>query len=187
MIWNEHSELVGVHAPFGASQHSWVRYDDDKFIEVYKNKKAAPMGTRLHAFAAEAIALRRKQADLDSVGLFINDAVDLKMRPEQPLWYSPRFGGTADAISYRRGVLRIFDLKTGKNEASIEQLEIYAAFFCLEYKIQPKNIKSIILRLYQFDTITEEIADRDKIHELMANIAHKDRIGKKIDAEEYDL
>lgn len=187
MIWNEHSELVGQHAPFGASQHAWVRYDDEKFIEVYKNKKAAPMGTRLHAFAAEAISLRRKLEGEDSLAMFVRDSIDFKMRPEQPLWYSPRFGGTADAISYRRGILRIFDLKTGKNEADIEQLQIYAAYFCLEYKIQPKNIKSIILRLYQFDKITEEIADRELIHDLMVNIAHKDRLGKKIDLEEYDI
>jgi hypothetical protein len=187
MIWNEHLDLVDQHAPFGASQNAWVNYDDEKFIEVYKNKKAAPMGTRLHAFAAEAIRLRRKLEGEDSLAMFVRDAVDLKMRPEQPLWYSKNFGGTADAISFRRGTLRIFDLKTGKNEAHIQQLKVYAAFFCLEYKVQPTNIKHIILRLYQFDTIIEELVEQEEINRLMKNIAHKDRLAKKLDAEEYDL
>ena len=30
MIWNKHSNLEGLHAPFSASQSAWLRYDDEK-------------------------------------------------------------------------------------------------------------------------------------------------------------
>lgn len=146
------------------------------------------MGTRLHEFASEAINLRIKLIeDGTTISLFVNDAIDYKMRSEQPVWYSDRFFGTADAISYRRGVLRIFDLKTGKNEAHMDQLKVYAAEFCLEYKIRPKDIKQIELRIYQFDQVKIEEASSEEIQKIMSNIVCKDRLAKQIDAEEYDL
>ena len=40
MIFNRHTSLEGAHAPFSPSQPSWLRYDDDKAIEIYTNKKA---------------------------------------------------------------------------------------------------------------------------------------------------
>ena len=61
MKFYDHKNLSGLHAPFTASQSSWLRYDDEKIIEVYNNKKAAEMGTRLHAWAAETIQLGLKQ------------------------------------------------------------------------------------------------------------------------------
>ena len=30
MNFNKHLNLEGLHAPFSASQSSWLRYDDDK-------------------------------------------------------------------------------------------------------------------------------------------------------------
>ena len=84
--------------------------------------------------------------------MFVNDAIGYKMTPEQPLYYSENCYGTADVISYRNGLLRIHDLKTGKIPAHMEQLEIYAALFCLEYKINPSDLK-MELRIYQSDTI----------------------------------
>ena len=40
MIWNDHSIEVpeGTHAFLGASQYSWLNYDEKKLEEVYKNK-----------------------------------------------------------------------------------------------------------------------------------------------------
>ena len=55
MIFNNHNNLEGLHAPFGASKSSWLRYDDKKVVEVFRNMKAAEMGTRLHEWAAETI------------------------------------------------------------------------------------------------------------------------------------
>ena len=40
MVFNKHDNLEGLHAPFGASKSSWLRYDDSKAIEVFKKLKA---------------------------------------------------------------------------------------------------------------------------------------------------
>ena len=40
MNFVEHSNLEGLHAPFSASQSSWLRYDDEKAISVFRKKKA---------------------------------------------------------------------------------------------------------------------------------------------------
>lgn len=79
---------------------------------------------------------------------YVNDAIGFKMTAEQILMYSERFFGTADAISFNNNILRIHDLKTGKTHVHIEQLMIYAALFCLEYKIKPGTIQ-MELRIYQ--------------------------------------
>jgi len=83
----------------------------------------------------------------------VNDAVGFKMTPEQILFYSINAYGTADAISFRVGQLRIHDLKTGVSKVSMDQLMVYASLFCLEYDEQPSKIE-IELRIYQgFNTI----------------------------------
>lgn len=67
MNFNQHLKLEGLHAPFSASKSSWLRYDDTKAIEVYRNLKMAQLGTRLHAWAKETIdliELRRGCQDL---------------------------------------------------------------------------------------------------------------------------
>ena len=91
----------------------------------------------------------------DTLKFYINDAVGFKMTVEQPLVY-PGFEdyirGTTDAICFRNKLLRIHDLKTGSHKADVEQLEVYAALFCLEYNIKPADI-SYELRLYQIDGI----------------------------------
>ena len=61
MNFNKHMKFEGLHAPFSASSSAWLRYTDDKAVEVYRNKKAAEMGTRLHAWAKETIDLGIKQ------------------------------------------------------------------------------------------------------------------------------
>jgi hypothetical protein len=64
-------------------------------------------------------------------------------------------------------MLRIFDLITGlKVPASMDQLKIYAALFCLEYDYNPHNIK-IEMRIYQFDDIRIENGDPDEIEHIM--------------------
>ena len=55
MIWNNHKELEGKHAFMRASNYHWVNYDQDKLIAAYNNYLATERGTRLHAFAKEAI------------------------------------------------------------------------------------------------------------------------------------
>ena len=60
MQFNKHDNLEGLHAPFGASKSSWLRYSDDKLIDVYNNLRAAEIGTQLHEWAKSTIDLRNK-------------------------------------------------------------------------------------------------------------------------------
>ena len=184
MNFIQHSNLEGLHAPFSPSQSSWLRYDDDKIIEVYQNKKAAEMGTRLHAWAAETIKLGIKQPrSKKTVYAYVNDAIGFKMDTEVVLFYSERFFGTADAISFRNNFLRIHDLKTGKTKVHMEQLMIYAALFCLEYKVKPKDI-DIELRIYQNDEIIYDNPEPEKIEFIMNKIVHMDKVLARLEYEE---
>ena len=181
MKFNKHVNLEGLHAPFGASKSSWLRYDDEKVIEVYKNMKAAEMGTRLHEWAAETIKLGLKQPkSKKTIYSYVNDAIGFKMETEVVLFYSERFFGTADAISFRNGVLRIHDLKTGSRLTHIEQLEIYAALFCLEYKIKPGEI-DIELRIYQNDEILVHNPTAEDIVPIMDKIVHLNKLLENIE------
>lgn len=179
MNFNDHKKILGMHAFLGASKHSWLRYTDEKMQTVYTNAKAAERGTRIHSFAAEAIALGEKlRKSKRTVCLYVNDAIDYKMTPEQVLFYSENCFGTADAISFRNNELRIHDLKTGSNPASMEQLEIYAALFCLEYRKKPKGI-SIELRIYQNDQVLIDNPEPEKIEFIMDKIKHFDSLIKQ--------
>lgn len=179
MIFVKHSNLEGLHAPFSPSQSSWLRYDDEKALEVYANKKAAEMGTRLHQWAKDTIDLGIKQPrSKKTIYAYVNDAIGFKMSTEVVLFYSERFFGTADAISFRNGVLRIHDLKTGKIgkiESHIEQLEIYAALFCLEYKVKPHEI-DIELRVYKNDEVICHNPPPEDIQAIMNQIVHLNKL-----------
>ncbi len=181
MNFVRHSNLSGLHAPFSPSQSSWLRYDDDRAVEVFINKKAAEMGTRLHAWAKETIDLGIKQPkSKKTLYAYVNDAIGFKMSTEVVLFYSERFFGTADAISFRDDFLRIHDLKTGKIQADMEQLEIYAALFCLEYKVKPESI-GMELRLYQNDEVVYHNPTAEDIRQIMDKIVHLDQVIQKLE------
>lgn len=183
MLFNDHRKLSGLHAPFPASSSSWLRYDDDRAIEVYLNKKASEMGTILHAWAKQTIDLGIKQPrSKKTIYSYVNDAIGFKMSTEVVLYYSERFFGTADAISFRNGVLRIHDLKTGKVPAKIEQLMVYAALFCLEYKVKPGEIE-IELRIYQNDEILVDNPTAEDILPIMDRIIHLDKLLQRLEEE----
>ena len=133
MNFNNHSNLEGMHAFLGASKYHWVNYSDEKLVSTYQKHLATLKGTELHDFAARCIKLGQKlPKSKKTLNNYVNDAIGFKMTPEQVLFYSVNCFGTADAISFRNGVLRIHDLKTGVTPAHMEQLMIYAALFCLE-------------------------------------------------------
>lgn len=179
MEFNRHLDLEGLHAPFSASSSSWIRYSDEKALDVYLNKKASERGTRMHAWAKETIDLGIKQPrSKKTIYTYVNDAIGFKMNTEVVLFYSVRFFGTADAISFRNNILRIHDLKTGKREAHIEQLLVYAALFCLEYKVKPESIE-IELRIYQNDEILYHKPDAEEVREIMNKIVHLDTMLSK--------
>ena len=186
MSWqfNSHRILEGLHAPFSASQSSWLRYDDEKAIEIYRNKKAAEMGTRYHNWAKDTIDLGIKQPRTNkTLYAYVNDAIGFRMSTEVVLYYSDRFFGTADAICFRNGTLRIHDLKTGKTAVHMEQLLVYAALFCLEYRMKPSDIK-IELRIYQNDEVIYHKPTAEEIVPIMDKIVHLNKILEQLDSEE---
>jgi hypothetical protein len=108
------------------------------------------------------------------------------MSTEVVLFYSERFFGTADAISFNRNTLRIHDLKTGKVgkiESHFEQLRVYAALFCLEYKVKPGDIK-FELRVYKTDEVAIDKPTAEDILPIMDHIVHLNKILEKLDEEE---
>lgn len=153
MQFNPHYNLEGCHAFLGASKYHWINYDNEKLDESYKRYRAVQRGTELHDFARRAIELGIKlPKSKKTLNMYVNDAIGYRMTPEQVLYFSDNCFGTADAISFNKNLLRIHDLKTGVTPTHIEQLEIYAALFCLEYGVDPGKI-DIELRIYQSDEI----------------------------------
>lgn len=180
MNFNNHSNLEGCHAFLGASKYHWLNYDPDRLAESYLNFTAAQRGTELHAFAAQCIRLGQKlQRSQKTLNMYVNDAIGYRMTPEQVLYFSDNCFGTADAICFRKKFLRIHDYKSGIIKAHMEQLEIYAALFCLEYKINPADI-DIELRIYQMDDIEVLNPNCDDINVVMDKIITADKIINKL-------
>lgn len=220
MNFNEHSNLNGTHAVFGASQYSWLNYSVEKILNRVDNRYRTALGSELHDFAASQITMGIKHSpikglinsiktfiyykyhddgnkDVSNYGLklisdlskmphevfetlktYINDGVGFKMTPEVVLFYSENFFGTTDAIAYRNHNLRIHDYKSGDVPANITQLEIYAALFCLEYKIKPSDI-NIILQLYQNNEVLISNPTSDIIVPIMDKIITFDKAIEK--------
>lgn len=119
----------------------------------------------------------------DTIKIYINDAIGFKMTPEQKLYYSDNCFGTTDAIAFRKNLLRIHDLKTGATPVHIEQLEVYAALFCLEYNIKPSDIE-MELRIYQSGDILYHNPTTEDIVPIMDKIITNDKIITKLTSEE---
>jgi Protein of unknown function (DUF2800). len=151
--FNRHDDLKDKHAVLSASKYHWLRYTDERMYEYVENLGAARRGSMQHDLARLAIILGQKLPNTtQTLNMYVNDAIGYRMTPEQPLYYSSLAFGTSDAICFRERVLRIFDLKNGKNKASEDQLLVYAAYFCLEYGIKPSDIE-FDLRIYQNDEV----------------------------------
>lgn len=183
--FNQHRNLNGLHAPFSPSQSSWLRYDDEKAARVFINKQASKRGTRLHAWAKETIDLGIKQAkSKKTLCAYVNDAIGFRMSTEVVLYYSEYFFGTADAIAFKDMFLRIHDLKTGETPADMEQLYIYVALFCLEYRIKPSELRGIECRIYQNDDIVIANPTPEDIDPIIDHIVHLSKLLEKLDYEE---
>ena len=176
MNFKKHSSLEGKHAFLGASKYHWINYDDDKLIESYSKFQATLNGTILHDFACQCITLGQKlPKSQKTLNMYVNDAIGFKMKPEQVLYYSDNCFGTADAIMFRNNLLRIHDLKTGVTRAHMEQLEIYAALFCLEYNKKPSDI-DMELRIYQNNEIIVHNPTVEDILPIMDKIITFDKL-----------
>lgn len=191
MKFNEHYRLKDKHSFLSASKFHWINYDDEKLVQSWNTFEAAQLGTRIHALAAELIELGiRLPKQKKTLNLYVNDGIGYKMQTEQVLYFSDNAFGTADTISFRkeaktgRNTLRIHDLKTGTIPAHMEQLMIYAAYFCLEYGYKPRDI-DIELRIYQNDEVLvhnasdefkEETTGYDMIELIIKKIIAYDKI-----------
>jgi hypothetical protein len=174
--FNYHPNFIGKHAFLGASKYHWVNYDMAKMEHTWNNHFAAAKGTRLHGIAKDLILERIRLPKNDkSFNSYVNDAIGFRMTPEQLLVYSDNCFGTADAISFNKNVLRIHDLKNGTYRVNGFQLDVYAAFFCLEYKMNPYDIE-MHLRVYQNDVpYYEHQGDPEWIKAIMDKVVAFDR------------
>lgn len=204
MIFEEHSELEGKHAVFAPSSPHWLRYDPDRLLDYYINSCSASIGTALHELAAELITAEQtlKKTDTTFVSfhlsksgfdkkmirrfigpffpmfrIYVNDAISLNMKSEVKLYYSDYFFGTADAIQFydSNRLLRVHDLKTGTTPAKMEQLEVYAALYCLQYKVDPLQIR-FELRLYQGEEVLVHNPDPSEIRQICDIIVKQNKI-----------
>ena len=205
MIFQSFSNLDGKHAPFSPSQPYWLSDDEKGIVKRFQAMYASAIGTALHEFARKRIKYGKKltKADKNSaiidilesgvpksvvdsldfgfifenVQAYVNDAIGFRMTPEVHLYFSENFFGTTDAISFheKERKLRIADLKTGNTSPHIEQLIVYAALFCLQYKKDPKNF-DICLSIYQKNQITEIETTPSDIQEVMDKVVTFDDI-----------
>ena len=178
MEFLKHLELRGKHAILAPSQPTWLGYSKEQLDQKYISKYAQEMGTALHDLAETLIHSRLKLKKTDKLVVmvhlieagipraaidmdriynnfmtYVNDAIGFRLTPEQPLYYSDECFGTADAISFEDEFLRIHDYKSGITPANMDQLLVYAALFCLDYRIKPGDLKGCELRIYQNDEV----------------------------------
>lgn len=178
--------VAGRHAFLSPSNYHWIRYDEDKLDRVFHQNLAAQRGTDLHALAHSMIKLGVKLPENgQTLSLYVNDAIGFGLKSEITLFYSDNCYGSPDACGFNieKKFLRIHDLKTGLNEASMDQLLIYVALFCLEYAQNPLHI-GIELRIYQNNEIKVYTPDPDEIFHIIDRIIVFDRRIKHLKSEE---
>ena len=186
MNFNRHFELKGQHAFLSASKYHWINYTEEKLVDRYENMLAVQRGTELHEFAQQAITYGVKLKNTkQTLNMYVNDAIGFRMTPEVVLFYSPNCFGTADSISFseKKRFLRIHDLKTGETPASMNQIKIYVALFCLEYGYKPTDINGE-MRIYQMNEIIAEEPDPDEIAHIQDKIITFD---KRIEAIKQEM
>lgn len=187
--WHDNSKKIpkDSHAIFGASNYHWINYSEEKMLQMFVNQQQKRVGTELHETAAMLIKHKIKLPETNqTLNMYVNDAIFFGMIPEQKLYYSKYFYGTADAIKVDSDILRIHDLKTGKTKASMKQLLVYTAFYLLEYGLIPTDFKNIELRLYQNSEVETMNPGVDDIVPIMDKvIVMTEMLTKTEEAENY--
>lgn len=108
---------------------------------------------------------------------YVNDAIKYRMKPEELTYFADFFYGWADALSFteKNKTLRIHDFKSGTITASMTQLKIYAAFYCLGVGLKPENI-NIELRIYQNGEVVVDNPEAEEIQEIMDKCEHDNAV-----------
>lgn len=185
MHFNTHPNLANTHALFSASSPHWVNYEVDKLERVFFEKMTAAKGTRWHSIAHQLISEGIRLPDNGTtLSMYVNDGIGFGMQSEQVLKASANFFGTPDTVKFMDNMLRIHDLKNGVTPAKMLQLYVYAAFFCLEYRFSPFDIK-MELRIYQNDAIQLDNPDPDDIFHIMETVRLFDAHIEKLKAEVF--
>ena len=209
MQFNRHLNLEGKHALLSASSWRWINDDEETLRKRICGQYSQMLGTLLHEIACKHIRYRVKlnkydkkniilellangipdmvinTLDFDSMFenlmIYVNDGIGFKMEPEVVLSYSDNCFGTTDAIKFSESdyFLRIHDYKSGTTPAHMEQLMIYAALFCLEYRIKPSAIQSE-LRIYQNNEIIYHNPTTDELLPIMDSIVSTDKFITKM-------
>ena len=204
MNFNKHFDLEGKHAVLSASSWRWLYDDVESLTQRLGGIYAPMIGTILHEVAYKHIKYRIKLNKYDKKNVmlelltngipgliidtvdfdtmfetlmsYVNDGVGFKMEPEVVLKYSNNCFGTTDAIKFLENdhFLRIHDYKSGVSTARVEQLLIYAALFCLEYKVKPTTIKSE-LRIYQNGNVMVHNPEAEELISAMDVIINHDK------------
>ena len=212
MEFHVHRHLEGKHAIFSASSWYWLNDEPDELVNRLCSQYASTIGTILHNLARKHIKYRIKlhkydknnvvlelltngipaivvdtidfDSMFDNLMAYVNDCIGFRMEPEVVLAYSDNFYGTADAVHFsdKDRFLRIHDYKSGVTPASMNQLKIYTALFCLEYGFKPGNI-STELRLYQSNEVIIDNPEADDIAPIMDKIVTTDKFLTRINEE----
>lgn len=204
----DHSELKGTHSILSASQNAWLRYNNEQLYNMsYVAGYATKLGTVMHELGAELIAERIKLNENDKHLVlhhlaknkiprnvynldelypnfmnYVNDAIGFRMEPEKVLYYSDIAYGTADASCFRNNLLRIHDYKSGVHPAKMDQLKVYAAYYCLEHGLKPGEI-DMELRIYQGNNIVIYNPTAEDILPVMDKIVSSEKFISKLIAE----
>lgn len=187
--------------------------DTDSLTKRICSQYATEIGTILHAVAYKHIKHRIKinkydkknvmlellskgipgfvidsinfDAMFENFMIYVNDGIGFKMEPEVVLRYSNNFFGTADTITYLEDsrFLRIHDYKSGVTPAHMEQLKIYAALFCLEYRTKPSFLSGIELRIYQNNEVIFHNPEPEEISIVIDKIVTFDKFLTTINEE----
>lgn len=173
------------HAFFSpSSAHAWMGKDKEYVRKRFKAEVARFIGTKKHEIAEWDIKLNMKRPNnSNTFNLYVNDAIGYRMDTEVKLYYSKWCFGTADALVFRDGVLRIHDLKTGTTKTHMDQLIAYAALYCLQHDVDPAGIE-IELRIYQSGNVLVHHPELDEIVHAMDSITTNSKWADEIMGEE---
>lgn len=207
-----HRNLEGRHAIFSASSWYWLNDEPDDLVNRLCSQYATTIGTILHNVAYKHIKYRIKlhkydknnvvlelltsgvpaivvdtidfESMFDNLMSYVNDCIGFRMEPEVVLAYSDNFFGTTDAIVFleKERFLRIHDYKSGVTPASMNQLKIYTALFCLEYGFKPGDITTE-LRIYQSNEVIISNPETDEITPIIDKIVTTDKFLTRINEE----
>lgn len=161
----------------GTLLHEWAEHVIDSFhlvkeIMAFQTKRTFHVNIDSIRQEGEKSQLISNSKAKETIFMYVHDAVELDMVPEQPLSYDDEYCfGTADAIQFDGHKLRIHDLKTGETPASMDQLIVYAALFCLEYRHDPSQL-IFELRIYQTEQIVVYTPTTEEIVDMMNRIVH---------------